>query len=288
MNQELHEDSGATRSIDLSIEIDAPAGTVWKAISEADELVRWFPPDARIEPGVGGSVWVSWGEGMDWSSRIDVWEPNERLRVVDELPPGTPPGAQVALEYQIEARGGRTVLRLVHSGFSASADWDQFYDSTVAGWTYFLRNLKHYIERHFGVPRSLIKWRRPMTVAVAEVWRMLADPAGLGFADARPGARWSKPLLPDGPPGGEVWLVRPPHNFASTIESLNDGVLFIEMEPGGETWHCGVWLSTYGLPEPEVEAVREQLDARLTVILGPALQADAIANDGRAGEAGVA
>ena len=69
---------------------------------------------------------------------------------------------------------------------------------------------------------------------------------------------------------------------------MHDGILIIEMEAGGETWHCGVWLSTYGLPEPEVEAVREQLDARLTAILGPAVQAEAIANDGRAGEADVA
>ena len=263
-----------TRAVELEIEIDASPDAVWKAISEGDELVRWFPMEAKVDPGVGGRVWVSWGEGMAWSSRIAVWEPNRRLKSVDEPPEGAPPfPVEVAVEYEIQAREGRTVLRLVHSGFSAEADWDQFYDATVAGWTYFLRNLKHYLERHRGVPRKLIRWRRPMTVAAAEVWRMLADPTGLGFAGVKAGSRWTHELLPGVPPGGEVWMVRPPFNYACTIEGLNDAVLFIEMEPGGETWHCGIWLSTYGLPANDAAALEKTVTDRIDRILAPGVAA---------------
>jgi uncharacterized protein YndB with AHSA1/START domain len=263
----------ATRSIELEIEIDAPSEAIWRAITEAEELVRWFPMEAEVEPGEGGRVWVSWGDGMSWSSRIAVWEPGHRLRSIDEPPPGAPPmPVEVALEYEIEGRGGRSVLRLTHSGFSPDAEWDQYIDSVTAGWTYFLRNLKHYLERHRGVARNLIKWRRPLTVAAAEAWRMLADPSALGFANAQEGTQWKTPLLPGVAPGGEVWMVREPHNFACTIESLNDAVLFIEMEPGGEVEHCGVWLSTYGLPEErvrELEAILSaKLEASLTTSLG--------------------
>jgi uncharacterized protein YndB with AHSA1/START domain len=257
-----------TRSIELEIEIDAPPEAVWKAISEAEELVRWFPMEAEVDPGEGGRVWVSWGDGIGWTSRIAVWEPNKRLRSIDEAPPDAPPmPVEVALEYEIEGRGGKTVLRLTHSGFSADADWDQFIDSVTAGWTYFLRNLKHYLERHRGVARRLIKWRRPLTVAVAEAWRMLSDPSALGMADARPGEHWSSSPLPDVPAGGEVWMVREPYNFAATIASLNDAVLFVEMEPGGEVEHCGIWLSTYGLPDDQVDEIERQMTARLDVIL---------------------
>jgi len=39
-----------TRAIDLSIVIDAPVEVVWEAISSAEELVRWFPLEAELEP----------------------------------------------------------------------------------------------------------------------------------------------------------------------------------------------------------------------------------------------
>jgi uncharacterized protein YndB with AHSA1/START domain len=257
-----------TRSIELEIEIDAPPDVVWKAITEAEELVRWFPMEARVDPGEGGRMWVSFGDGIGWTSRIAIWEPNKRLRNIDEAPPDAPPmPVEVALEYEIEGRGGRSVLRLTHSGFSADAEWDQFIDSITAGWTYFLRNLKHYLERHRGVARNLIKWRRPLTVAAAEAWRMLADPSALGFAGLQPGTRMTSPLFSDVPAGGEVWMVRAPYNFACTIESLNDAILFIEMEPGGEVEHCGVWLSTYGLPDDRVKTIEASLTSTLDEIL---------------------
>ena len=256
-----------TRSIELEIEIDAPPEVVWKAITEAEELVRWFPMEAKVDPGEGGRMWVSWGEGIGYTSRIAIWEPNKRLRNIDEAPADAPPmPVEVALEYEIEGRGGRSILRLTHSGFSADAEWDQFIDSITAGWTYFLRNLKHYLERHRGVARHLIKWRRPLTVAAAEAWRMLADPSALGFAGLQAGTRMTSSLLPDIPSGGEVWMARAPYNFACTIESLNDAVLFIEMEPG-EVEHCGVWLSTYGVSDDRVKAIESSLTSKLDEIL---------------------
>ena len=42
------------------------------------------------------------------------------------------------IDYFIESRGGTTVLRLVHSGFDASADFDAEYESTGYGWAIFM------------------------------------------------------------------------------------------------------------------------------------------------------
>ncbi len=36
-----------------------PASAVWHALTDAEELMRWFPPLARVEPGVGGSMFMS-------------------------------------------------------------------------------------------------------------------------------------------------------------------------------------------------------------------------------------
>ncbi len=54
--------SGARRSVERTIEIDAPVRDVWRALTDADELMRWFPLEARAEPGEGGSIWMRWAD----------------------------------------------------------------------------------------------------------------------------------------------------------------------------------------------------------------------------------
>ena len=50
-----------------------------------------------------------------------------------------------------------------------------------------------------------------------------------------------------------------PYRFAATLPSLNDSVLFVEMEVGGENWKCGVWLSTYGVEPARTETLQSTL-----------------------------
>jgi uncharacterized protein YndB with AHSA1/START domain len=45
------------------IEIAVPIEEVWKALTDANELARWFPLEARVTPGLGGKIFVSWGPG---------------------------------------------------------------------------------------------------------------------------------------------------------------------------------------------------------------------------------
>ena len=73
--------TAATRSQQHEIVIDAPVEAVWKAITDGEELTRWFVDAAKVEPGVGGKFWLSWDGAEAGGSRIDVWEPNQRLRV---------------------------------------------------------------------------------------------------------------------------------------------------------------------------------------------------------------
>ena len=50
--------------------VHASLDAVWRALTEADELRRWFPVDARVSPGVGGSIWLSWGDGAEGEAPI--------------------------------------------------------------------------------------------------------------------------------------------------------------------------------------------------------------------------
>jgi uncharacterized protein YndB with AHSA1/START domain len=61
------------------IEIDAPPEAVWKAISNGEEMTRWYAEEARVEPGAGGKHWISWGEGQEVAAQNLAWEPGRRL-----------------------------------------------------------------------------------------------------------------------------------------------------------------------------------------------------------------
>jgi hypothetical protein len=39
------------------------AAVAKRTSTDGEELKRWFPLDARVTPGEGGKIWVSWGEG---------------------------------------------------------------------------------------------------------------------------------------------------------------------------------------------------------------------------------
>ncbi len=120
------------RTIQKEIEITVPLEAVWKALTDPDTLTRWFPLQARVTPGTGGLVWFSWGPNYEGEARIQVWEPNRRLRLLEPAP-GTPradvtqievhPSASGALrlqEWTLETREGKTIVRLVNPGFTAA------------------------------------------------------------------------------------------------------------------------------------------------------------------------
>ena len=138
------------RSFSMSIDINATPEEVWRALTDAGELMRWFPLQARVTPGKGGSVFWGWDEHWAWESQIDAWEPERRLGLVENRPafdvngeplPGPP--EQLAMEFTLDTHAGKTTLRIVHSGFGDGDSWDDELESVSAGWQFELRGLKH-------------------------------------------------------------------------------------------------------------------------------------------------
>ena len=145
----------SVRAHETRIEIDAPIEEVWKALTDATEIARWFAPKMTVEPGVGGFVIADWGPGIEWKTAIEVWEPNKHLRLVETRDRALSPTETEQLEpcrllqdFYLEAQGGKTVLRLVHSGFGSSKGWDHEYEGTQGGWKACFLRLKTGLERH--------------------------------------------------------------------------------------------------------------------------------------------
>ena len=198
-----------TRAFRMSLDIEAPADAVWRALTDAEELARWFPNSARVTPGAGGAMVWSWDKMWDWETRIDAWEPGRLLRLVQhdarpydiqgrQLPPGEVEPASIAIEFTLETQQGKTRLRLVHSGFGHGAAWDDEVEGITEGWQAELRSLRHYLQRQRGRDRNLqVAW---LTTGLSRqaAWarllgpRRIQDPAGRSRKPASR-SRWRRP-----------------------------------------------------------------------------------------------
>lgn len=268
-----HESDAGSRSFEVEVALDAPVEAVWAALTEAEQLQSWFPLEAEVVPGAGGSIRISWGPGIEGDGAIEIWEPGRHLRVAERAADGSP--TRIAVDYHLDSRGDGTVLRIVHSGFGASADWDEYLDAIQGGWAYFLWNLRLYLERHRGVPRRMSWTRRPTSLDRSEVWERLLRLAGL--APGRVGADGAplgehQTLRPGERAGleGELVLCRPSVHLAWLLPELDDGALLVELEPGTETWHLGLWLSTYGIGEDRAAPLQAWVEALADEVLAGA------------------
>ncbi len=163
---------GGTRDAAGEVWIDASPERVWRALTEARELERWFPLEADVQPGVGGTLRMSWGAEYDAEMPILTWDPPHHLRTRWF-------GQGVVTDYRIEAEGGGARIRAVSSGFPLDASWDEWVEGTVRGWAYELRALKHYLERHEGRDRRALFLRRRVRLPRQEVWDRLMGNGGL-------------------------------------------------------------------------------------------------------------
>ncbi len=261
-----------TRAFRTSLDIDATPDEVWAALTEAEELMRWFPTEARVTPGKGGTMLWSWGHGEDWETRIDAWEPGRLLRLVQEdarpydtqgkqLPPGEVEPARIALEFTLETHQGKTRLRLVHSGFGHGAAWDAEIDGISEGWQAELRSLRHYLRRHRGrnrqAGRALVTTSLPREAA----WARLLGAGGFALTPAQPKeGELYEVVTPGGQRySGTVHLNLPGQTLAGTVAELNDGWfrLLTWRDARGNTgvW---AWLATYTEDDAAVREFRDR------------------------------
>ena len=220
--------------LELDVLIDAKPEEVWKAITEAAQVGNWFAPDVTgAGSGVGSTLSLSWGSGVEFTTTIGAWEPSKHVRWVNDDLFG--PGTSLVADWHITTEAGKTRLRIVQSGFGEFDGWDDFFGGIDTGWRYFLHNLRVYLETHAGKTRRMISSRFPVGIGRANAWKKL--PAG------RPGEKVTFDL--GEPVPAIVDLVVPERGLALRIPSLGDALLFIELEGSGEKFHIETWLSVY-------------------------------------------
>jgi uncharacterized protein YndB with AHSA1/START domain len=108
-------------AIEHTLELAAPPERVWRAITDPDELSRWFPQRAEWDLRPGGRGVFFWEGHGDFPIRVEAVEPTRYLAWRWGLEVETDPDASESptlVEWWLEPRGdGGTTLRLRESGF---------------------------------------------------------------------------------------------------------------------------------------------------------------------------
>lgn len=250
-----------SRSHEHVLEIGATPAEVWEAITRAEELVRWFPTSAEVTPGPGGEIRYGWDE-LVGRCRILAWDPPRHLRTGWMEAPaggaGDPARATLAVDWFLEANGATTRLRLVHSGFTRDARWDEEFDGTRRGWTFELQALRHYLERHRGRERRASWIRHPVTSTPAEVWQRLSRPGPVFHTVALEGLAPGEPFRLQRADGewleGRVLVNHPPLEFAAALARPVEGMLRFGFEACMGRPEAHLWLATWGLRPERFEA----------------------------------
>jgi len=216
-----------TRSVDLTVHIDAPIETVWSMITDPGEIARWLAPSATSQSGQGGYIEVSWGEGMTGRNTIKTWQPPQHLLMGNA-------DAGLDEDYTLTSEAGGTVLRLHHSGFPATPDGEAYQRSLENGWRAFFAMLRHGAQ-HAGQPYKNVTLFRQLGGSRDEAWNSLARPGGLtkeGLPRVEAGQTYEVELFNGSKIRGTVLHSVWPGYLVLSAANLDDSVLALLCEGG--------------------------------------------------------
>jgi uncharacterized protein YndB with AHSA1/START domain len=129
-----------TRTFEHSLTVDAPRDRVYHAITDADELKRWWITDGISEPRPGGRFRYEWK--MADPSNDHVQEGTYDAVVDGERVEFPWSGGDSHVTLTLSESNGGTRVSLVHSGIAA----DDIFERYEQGWQGFLSNLKSVLE----------------------------------------------------------------------------------------------------------------------------------------------
>lgn len=106
-------------TIERKMTFELPREVVWAAITEPDQIGRWFGTSAELDLRPGGEGSFYW-EHLDVTTpvTIEAVEPPERFAYRWEPGGASKGGPTTLVEFRLEEIPGGTRLTLVESGFS--------------------------------------------------------------------------------------------------------------------------------------------------------------------------
>src|SRR5882724_5427304 len=187
----VKKEANGRRSVQVEFEAPGTPEEVWQALATGPGISSWFVPTEIDERG-GKPVAVKYnfGPGIEIRSVVTAWDPPRIFaQEADGWSPGSPP---IATEWSIEARGGGIcIVRMVHSLFASTDDWDNQLEGAKGGWSGFLSILRIYLKHFSGRRCAIMQVTAPVASTDAEAWDMLTT--ALGVKSSGVGQRFAAP-----------------------------------------------------------------------------------------------
>ncbi|WP_394830562.1 SRPBCC domain-containing protein [Pendulispora rubella] len=212
----VKKDPSGRRYVEAEAEVPGTPEQVWDAIATGPGISSWFVP-TQVEEREGGTVTSQFGVG-DSVANVTEWNPPHRF--VATSPDLGEHAATVATEWVVEARdGGTCVVRVVHSWFADTDQWDKDFEGHEHGWREFFRILRLYLTHfrgHYG--------------AILQVLPVLPEPKDTAWA-----ALMSRLGLPRAPEVGQrIASSNGAPAFAGVVEHVGEGAypesLFVRLD----------------------------------------------------------
>jgi uncharacterized protein YndB with AHSA1/START domain len=140
-----------------TIEIDAPVHVVFKALTDTNELTKWWPDIGTFDPKVGGKFHFTFlaerhtempgGKDHRLDGEVLEFDRNKKLVYtfvpdMDYKPDGVRPKPTV-VTWSLESVGqNKTRVTLIHSGFAAGME--KHFQDVSSGWAFFTAKLVEY------------------------------------------------------------------------------------------------------------------------------------------------
>jgi len=130
------------RLLEKELFIKATPERVFRALTEKEDLERWFVQKADVDLRPGGTIRFEWGPGAVETGRIVVLDPPHRFSYTWEALEPSP----TTITFELVAENDGTRLRLSHTGIGEGENWDSYYNAVHSGWSMHCENLTAWLE----------------------------------------------------------------------------------------------------------------------------------------------
>lgn len=232
----IKHDGTGKRWVEMELLLPGTPEQIWHALATGPGNTGWFVR-AEIEPQVGGKLEFDFGHGATSTGEVTEWQPPLRFAYVErEWAEGAPP---CATEITVTARSGDVcVMRMVHSLFTTSEQWDDEIEGFERGWVAFFEILRCYLAHFVGRPAGSFMRMGPALADAQASWQRLLQQTGLENASV--GERRSATRGPE-PWSGVVEAVhqdREKRYVLLRLDAPQDGILLVGTYDKGATSHA--------------------------------------------------
>jgi hypothetical protein len=188
-----------------------------------------------------------------------AWEPGEKISWRDPMG---------VVEFTLEARGGKTVVRMVQSLFLSGSDWEnEWFESSSYGWGFMLAGLRWWLEVHREEARK-VAWPRIKVGLSREAAYRRVTGANVLFTESpaevlHDGGGYQLHAKTGETFSGVVEFIRAGRGFCVTVRELNDALLWFTIEGTAPNLEVQAWLSAFGITEQQVKEFGERWQQQL-------------------------